>query len=204
MLELLGVGKAFGGKAVIESASLTLAAGGILCLTGPSGVGKTTLLEIMAGVTRPDRGTVKRDADAALMFQDDVLIPWLTAEEAIRYILPTDMAEQEQKERAAFWLTKFGLECGIYPAAMSGGMRRRLSIARTFAAARRLILLDEPFAFLDEDHCRLIAEEMAAHAQAGCAIVLTSHTAAPLEHPVFSQTAVRFAAVRHSPIILHL
>lgn len=204
MLELLGVGKAFDGKPVIESASLALAAGEILCLTSPSGVGKTTLLEIMAGVTRPDKGTVKRATDAALMFQDDVLIPWLTAEETIRYILPSSMAEHEQRERAAFWLNRFGLECGTCPAAMSGGMRRRLSLARTFAANRRLILLDEPFAFLDEGHCRLIAEELAAHAQAGCGIVLASHTAAPLEHPVFSQTALRFAAVRHSPVFLQV
>lgn len=202
MLELLGVVKSFGGKAVIESATLSLAAGEVLCLTGPSGVGKTTLLEIMAGVTRPDRGTVKRDADAALMFQDDVLIPWLTAEEAIRYILPPSMAEHKQREHAALWLDKFGLERGTYPAAMSGGMRRRLSIARTFAAGRRLILLDEPFAFLDEDHCRRIAEEIAAHARAGCGIVLTSHTASPLENPVFSHVALRFAEVWHSPVVL--
>lgn len=202
MLELSGVRKLYGGRVVIESARLALAAGEILCLTGPSGVGKTTLLEIMAGVTRPDRGTVKRDAEAALMFQDDVLIPWLTAEETIRYILPSSMTEQAQRERAAFWLGRFGLEGGMYPAAMSGGMRRRLSIARTLAAGRSLILLDEPFAFLDEGHCRLIAEEMAAHALAGCGIVLTSHMATPLEHPVFSRISLRFAEVNHAPAVI--
>lgn len=203
MLELSRVSKSFAGKTVIESATLSLAAGEILCLTGPSGVGKTTLMEIMAGVTQPDRGTVTRNADAALMFQDDVLIPWLTAEKAITYIMSSSISAQEQRERAVFWLEKFGLEPGMYPAAMSGGMRRRLSIARTFAANRRLILLDEPFAFLDGERCGLVAEEIADHAKTGCGVILTSHTTAPFEDPRFALLPVRCLLVEHSPVVIH-
>ena len=202
MLEITGAGKAFNGKAVIASATLSLKAGEILCLTGPSGVGKTTLLEIAAGVTKLDSGTVESYVKAALMFQDDVLIPWLTAEEAITYILPASLPGREQKKHAAVLLGKFGLECGIYPAAMSGGMRRRLSIARTFAAGRRLILLDEPFAFLDDGYCRLIAEEMANHAEAGGGIVLASHTVAPLRLPVFSGIPLRIIEIKSSPVVI--
>lgn len=202
MLELDGVGKSYGGKTVIESASLSLAAGEIICLTGPSGVGKTTLLEIMAGTARPDRGTVRRSVEAALMFQDDVLIPWLTAEETIAYILPPALTHGEEKTRAAFWLEKFGLERGMHPAAMSGGMRRRLSLARTLAADRPLILLDEPFAFLDERYCRIIAGEIAAHAAVGRGVVLTSHTALPLMPPHFPGPPPRFIAVERAPVII--
>lgn len=202
MLELSKVGKSFGDKVVIESATLSLAAGNILCLTGPSGVGKTTLLEIMAGVTQADRGLVTRNADVALMFQDDVLIPWLTAEKTLTYIMPASVPAQEQRERAVFWLEKFGLEPSMYPAAMSGGMRRRLSIARTFAANRRLILLDEPFAFLDEERCRLVSEEIANHAETGCGIILASHTTTPLEHQRFSLLPIRCMVLEHSPIVI--
>lgn len=204
MLELSNVSKSFGGKTVVESASLSVNAGEILCLTGPSGVGKTTLLEIMAGLVRPDAGAVKRSADAAFLFQDDVLIPWLTAEETVAYILPKTMTENEKKECAACWLKKFELEGGLYPAAMSGGMRRRLSMARTFAANRRLILLDEPFAFLDEERRLIVAKEMAACATAGCAMVLTGHTATPLEHSMFAEISLRFAGFASAPVSVRL
>lgn len=204
MLELCEVGKSLGGRTIIESASLLLTAGEILCLSGPSGIGKSTLLEIMAGISRPDKGQVKRNGKAALMFQDDVLIPWLTAEEAIRYVLPSSMPERAQKERAAFWLNCFGLGKDIYPAAMSGGMRRRLSLARSFAVSRPLLLLDEPFAFLDAECCRAVARETAAHAGAGGSVVLTTHSLLPLEDPVFSQLPLRFVEVRHSPIVIRV
>lgn len=202
MLELSNIRKSFGDKLIIASVTLSLAAGKILCLTGPSGVGKTTLMEIMAGVTDPDKGTVRRSTDAALMFQDDVLIPWLTAEKAITYIMPSSIAPQEQKKHAVFWLEKYGLEPDMYPAAMSGGMRRRLSLARTFAANRRLIFLDEPFAFLDKERCCLVAEDIACHAEAGCGIVLTSHTTTPLEHQRFSLLSIRCMLVEHAPIVI--
>lgn len=200
MLELSGVGKSFGGAVVIASASLTLKKGEVLCLTGPSGVGKTTLLEIMAGVTRPGRGTVKRASPPALMFQDDVLIPWLTAEEAIAYIFPPAMPESEQKERAAYWLKRFGLERTLYPAAMSGGMRRRLSMARAFAAGRECVLLDEPFAFLDDALCDVVADTIADCAATGCAIALASHTTAPLESARFAGLPLRCIPVDRTPV----
>lgn len=189
MLAVSDVAKSFAGKTVIASASLTLAAGEILVLTGPSGVGKSTLLEIAAGVTAPDSGRVRRGAEPALMFQDNALIPWLTARENILYILPPDAGSgtdgrtgrETLTDRADRWLGRFQLDADQYPAAMSGGMRRRLSLARTFAAGRKLILLDEPFAFLDAQWQRLIAEEIAAHAGAGCAVLLTTHATGPLE-----------------------
>lgn len=179
MLELRGVTKAYGGRTVFDSVTLSLRAGEILCLTGPSGVGKTTLLEIAAGVAKPDTGTVTRGAKAALMFQDDVLIPWLTAEETVAYIFPPGMDERERKEKATFWLRTFGLEGTAYPAAMSGGMRRRLSLARTLAAERPLMFLDEPFAFLDAAHGRTIVDLTVAHVRNGGAVMLATHSMTP-------------------------
>jgi NitT/TauT family transport system ATP-binding protein len=202
VLELRNVAKSFDGKVVIASASLALRAGEVLCLTGPSGVGKTTLLEIAAGVTAPDTGSVVRSGAASLMFQDDVLIPWLTAEEAVTYILPENMPETERRDRAAIWLRRFELEGVLYPAAMSGGMRRRLSMARAFAAKRPLLLLDEPFAFLDPDRCRTVAEEVARHAREGGAVMLTSHATDPLRAEALANLPVRLLAVEHAPVVI--
>ena len=202
MLELYGISKLFGGRTVIASASLTLKEGEVLCLTGPSGIGKTTLLEITAGVTFPDKGNVARSAKASLMFQDDVLIPWLTAEEAVMYILPESMPENERRERATYWLHRFELNGGLYPATMSGGMRRRLSLARAFAAQTPLLLLDEPFAFLDPERCRAVAEEIARHAREGGIVMLTSHTTAPLHAGALADMPLRLLAVEQFPIVI--
>lgn len=202
LLTVHGVTQKYGDAPVIESASFSLKPGEVLCLTGPSGVGKSTLLEIAAGVLRPDAGIVTRGGKAALMFQDDVLIPWLNAEEAILYILPDSLDKKESQARARHWLTRFGLQGGQRPAAMSGGMRRRLSLARTFAAARPLIFLDEPFAFLDIDNQRIVAEEIAAHAAKGCGIMLTSHATDPLSLSDFGQTPLRVIPVEQSPVII--
>ncbi|MDR1946001.1 MAG: ATP-binding cassette domain-containing protein [Desulfovibrio sp.] len=200
MLEIADIRKAFNGRTVIASASLSLEAGEVLCLTGPSGVGKTTLLEIIAGILRPDGGRIKKSAPVALMFQDNALIPWLTAEETVDYILPDSVPRGERRERVTFWLDRFGLEGGIHPAAMSGGMRRRLSLARTFAARRPLILLDEPFAFLDAAWCGVVCEEIAAHAGSGCGIILAAHTTEALNAREFSRVACRTLIIRSSPV----
>jgi ABC-type nitrate/sulfonate/bicarbonate transport system, ATPase component len=202
MLEFASASKSFDGKTVVRSATLSLRAGEILCLTGPSGIGKTTLLELAAGVTKPDAGRVSRTVKASLMFQDDVLIPWQTAEEAITYILPDAMPERERLERAALWLETFELEGGIYPAAMSGGMRRRLSLARTFAAERPLVLLDEPFAFLDTERCRLVMAAIVRHVRNGGTVMLTSHTTEPLDVSEPDAPVVRLVSVTHSPITI--
>lgn len=200
LLSVCGVAKKYGAAPIIKSATFSLQAGEILCFTGPSGVGKSTLLEIAAGVLRPDTGTVVRHGRPALMFQDDVLVPWLNAEEAITYILPDSLRKEERSARATRWLTRFGLKGDQRPAAMSGGMRRRLSLARTFAAARPLIFLDEPFAFLDGDNQRVVAEEIAVHAAGNCGIVLATHTTEPLSLACLAGRACRVIPVEQSPV----
>lgn len=200
LLDVRNIAKSYNGNLVVASASFALRQGEALCLTGPSGIGKSTLLEMAAGVVRPDKGLIRRSTPPALMFQDDVLIPWLTAEENIAYILPQTMPPELYDKNVAFWLKRFDLEEDMHPAAMSGGMRRRLSLARTFAAGRSLILLDEPFAFLDEARQRVVAEEIAAHAASGCGILLTSHVEKPLRQACLAHTPIRFIRVEESPV----
>ena len=202
-LELNDVSKRFEKKQVITSATLSVGAGEILCLTGPSGIGKTTLLEIMAGIISPDSGTVKRHAKSALMFQDNALIPWLTAEANITYILPTNMSRKEMAEVARIWLEFFDLEGTEYPSTMSGGMRRRLSLARTFASGRSLLLLDEPYAFLDESWQHKIAIQIASSVPKGLAVILTSHTTAFLELSYFAKIPYRIVSIAESPFVIN-
>jgi len=203
LLELHGVSKRFEKKQIIASATLSVGAGEILCLTGPSGIGKTTLLEIMAGVVSPDGGTVERHVKPALMFQDKALIPWLTAEANITYILPADMTRKEMTETAEMWLAFFGLEKTQYPSAMSGGMRRRLSLARTFASGRPLLLLDEPFAFLDDAWQKKIAVQISSSIRKGAAVILTSHTVAFLEFSYFERIPYRIVSITESPFVIN-
>ncbi len=199
MLLLEGVRKNFAGRPVIASASLRAAAGEVLCLKGPSGVGKSTLLEIMAGVIEPDGGGVTRNGAVALAFQDDALIPWLDAAANVAYVLPPALPRPEREARGALWLERFGLEANVYPAAMSGGMRRRLNMARAFASERPILLLDEPFAFLDEGWQQRIADLIGERAAQGGCIVLSSHTLDPL-----TNVPHRSLAVEDSPVLLQV
>ena len=177
MLELQDVHKSYAGRKILAGLSLALAAGEILCLTGPSGSGKSTALEIMAGLIRPEQGRVRRDTEISLLFQDDALIHWLNAANNLAYILPP------KTRFIPRWLERFGLAGETYPPAMSGGMRRRLGLARAFAAGRKVILLDEPFAFLDQAWQETVAEEIAAQAAAGASLALTAHSPDTLNFP---------------------
>ena len=202
LLDVRDITKTYGDTLIIASASFSLKAGEVLCLTGSSGIGKSTLLEIAAGVLHPDSGTVTREGRAALMFQDDVLVPWLNAEESIMYILPSSMHKAARTTLANRWLSRFGLKGGQRPANMSGGMRRRLSLAVTFAATRPLVLLDEPFAFLDADNQRIVAEEIAAHTAAGGGVILTTHATEPLALACLKQTSLRTISITETPIVI--
>jgi ABC-type nitrate/sulfonate/bicarbonate transport system ATPase subunit len=194
VLEAEGIARSRGGRPVIASVSLTLRPGEVICLSGPSGIGKTTLLEMLAGILPPDRGRLRLSTPPALMFQDDALIPWLSAAANIAYILPRNLPPAV----AAGWLDRFGLEEGLLPAAMSGGMRRRLSLARAFASGRKLLLLDEPFAFLDDAWQKVVAEEITAHALAGCGVILATHSL----HPLSRSALLRVIALAESPVVI--
>ncbi|HPE15490.1 MAG TPA: ATP-binding cassette domain-containing protein [Oscillospiraceae bacterium] len=146
MIALTHVSLTLGGKEIFRDLTFSVPEGGITCLLGPSGCGKTTLLRILAGLQKPDAGTICAPP-AALLFQEDRLFPWRTALQNIADVLPP-----ERQREAAAWLEKMELsaEAGSYPAALSGGMRRRVALARALALGRPLLLLDEPFTGMDE------------------------------------------------------
>ncbi len=159
-LSLRGVVKRFGRLEVLDGVDLDAAAGTLVALLGPSGCGKSTLFRIVAGLYPPDEGMVAFDGEpvadprgrAAYMPQKDLLLPWRTAlgNVALGARL-AGRSRTEARRLAAAALARVGLAGfeGSYPAALSGGMRQRVALARTLLLGRGLLLLDEPFAALD-------------------------------------------------------
>lgn len=156
--ELRGIEQTFShGTAALGPLDLEIQSGEFLSLLGPSGCGKSTALKIIAGLLTPTSGEVTwRTSKPAIgyVFQDATLMPWATVRQNIR--LPLDLASVprgEADQRAEAALERVGLErrfADAYPRALSGGMRMRVSIARALVARPSLILMDEPFAALDE------------------------------------------------------
>ena len=138
--------KSFGPKTVLKELELVLNSQEITCLLGPSGCGKTTLLRVGAGLESADRGTVSnRPAKVSFVFQEDRLLPWYNALENMTVLgIP--------KEHCLEVLTALGLgkEAETLPQDMSGGMKRRLAIARALAFGGNYFFLDEPCRGLDE------------------------------------------------------
>jgi len=135
----------------LAGVSLHAAPGEIVTVVGPSGSGKTTLLELICGLQTPDEGTV-RSEPAALMPQRDLLLPWLGAlDNAALALRARGLDRTRARAAAAPWLERFGL--GGFeqarPAALSGGMRQRVSFLRSLLAGKPVLALDEPFAALD-------------------------------------------------------
>jgi NitT/TauT family transport system ATP-binding protein len=175
VLTLESVAKSYAGRAIIKKASLAIRPGEALALSGPSGVGKSTLLEIMAGVVKPDSGRVKRGGQASLMFQDDCLAPWLSSIGNLLFAADSALEAKAAESEARKWLGYFELDGDVFPAALSGGMRRRLNLARALMAGRPILLLDEPFAFLDAVWREKVALLIAKEVKRGAAVALSDH-----------------------------
>ena len=174
MIQIRDLTLRYGDKPVLDQFSLELSDSGLTALTGPSGCGKTTLLRVLAGLERPDAGTVEGidPTRTAVLFQEDRLLPWRTAEQQIADVLP-----RERRGEAADWLAFAELEGEgrTRPAALSGGMARRLALARCLALGGRLYLLDEPEGALSFEKQYALALDIlegAAHSQ----FILATHS----------------------------
>ncbi len=200
LLSLSSVSKTFdNGVEAIARLDLTLAQGEFVSLVGPSGCGKSTALRIVAGLARPTAGTVafpNGKPGIGFVFQEPTLMPWAGALANVR--LPLDLAGVSRSEadaRAERALHRAGLKGfeKAFPRELSGGMKMRASIARAIAAAPRLLLMDEPFAALDELSRQALNDDLLALAHEDQMSVLF------VTHSVFESTYLSSRVVVMTP-----
>jgi NitT/TauT family transport system ATP-binding protein len=183
MIQLNAVSKSFDpGQPVLDEVSLSIKEGAFVSLLGPSGCGKSTILRIMAQLEHSTSGTVEFGdgldlyTDISIVFQEPRLLPWRTAVDNV--CLPLELAGDQSKEAGLNILELVGLKeaAGKYPNELSGGMRMRVAIARALVTNPKVLLLDEPFAALDEITRERLNDELLSLWQAqGWTVVFVTH-----------------------------
>jgi NitT/TauT family transport system ATP-binding protein len=164
-LELESVSRQFvtpdgGSYRALDNVSLAIPAGAFVAIVGPSGCGKSTLLNIAAGLVPPSSGSVRVNGEglsglnrrATYMFQQDALLPWKNVRENVALgLVLAGVASADANARANEWLARVGLSAfaAHYPSQLSGGMRKRVTMAQNWILDRGMLLMDEPFSALD-------------------------------------------------------
>ena len=160
VLQVKGVSKSFEQEQIIQDISIELREGEIVSLLGVSGGGKTTLFNIIAGLSEPDGGKVYlenedvtgKPGNVSYMLQKDLLLPYRTIVDNVALpLIIRGMKKKEARQKAASYFEEFGL-AGTekkYPAQLSGGMKQRAALLRTYLFSEKVALLDEPFSALD-------------------------------------------------------
>ena len=212
------VGKSFGDGAkrfsALEDVSLSVHEGQFISIVGPSGCGKSTLLQIIAGLSATTSGEILIDGERitsprpdkiGVVFQEPLLLPWKTAAENIEFPLALrHEAADRRRQRSQVLLDLVGLResAQLYPHQLSGGMKQRVAIARGLVRDPRLLLMDEPFAALDEQtRTRMWSELLQIWAHSRSTILFVTHS---LIEAVYLADAVLVMGTRPGRIIERL
>ena len=151
-VKIKNIKKSFGSRKILNGINITLEDDSIYCLMGPSGIGKTTLLRIMMGLEKPDSGVIEglEENDISVMFQEDRLLEWMDAVDNVALVRKEEKNKDARKKTEENLKLILPEECLHQPVAqLSGGMKRRVALARAMNFPSKLIILDEPFTGLD-------------------------------------------------------
>lgn len=172
-LVIRNLGKKFSSsdKPTLQDINLEVKDGEFVCIVGSSGCGKTTLLNLIAGLEQPTSGEVTIDgaritkpgADRTVMFQEHGLFPWLNVIENVRFpLMLAGVSPEEQEKRASYYLEMVGLSTyKNYPIhEISGGMKQRTALARALTMDSKILLMDEPFSALDKQTANQLREQL--------------------------------------------
>ena len=205
MIALGGVSKSFAPAiAALGPVDLEVAAGELVAIVGPSGCGKTTLLRIIAGLEQASSGTSSAGTTSVgYVFQDPTLLPWRTVQrnvELLGELHGVDAAERHRAATAALETVGLAGSAELYPRALSGGMRMRVSLARALTMRPGVFLFDEPFGALDELTRERLNEEIGAlFAGSRFAGVFVTHS---VSEAVFLGTRVAVMSARPGRLVL--
>ena len=204
-IEIAGLTKRYGdGKPVVDSVDLLVRKSEFVSILGASGCGKSTILKLISGLVVPTSGTIRVEGmtpqDAreiiSFIFQDATLLPWRTVIDNVGLGLELEgepSSAREEKVKALLDLVGLRNVARAYPRELSGGMKMRVSIARALATSPRLLLLDEPFAALDEmTRDRLNEELLRLYAEQKWTVLFVTHSVA---EAVFLSSRVVILAV---------
>lgn len=149
MIECSNLCLSFEGRVILNKVSFSLPDAGIFALMGSSGIGKSSLLKILSGLLAPDSGTIRGldNLRVGIMFQEDRLLPWHTA---LKNVMLAMEHPSQEEARNLLDALEIGESADMYPAVLSGGMKRRAALARAIAFSPDVLLLDEPFSGIDE------------------------------------------------------
>ena len=163
MISVKNISKHFDEVQALSEVNLDIAAGEFITIVGPSGCGKSTLLRIIAGITSPSSGATEKPNKGAFVFQDAALLPWRTVQKNVELLMELEKVDNvERKHKAEQALEQVGLT-GFeerYPHELSGGMKMRLSLARSLVLKPEYLLLDEPLSAVDELTREVLQEEI--------------------------------------------
>lgn len=179
LVSLQNVALTLGGESIFSHLSLTLTIGEKVALLGDSGVGKSSLLKLIAGIHQPTQGELTNKAlRIGYVFQEPRLLPWLTVEQNITEVMKANGIIKMQRE---IKLTKLLTQVELtqyrhyYPHQLSGGMAQRVSLARAFAIEPDLLLLDEPFSALDKNLTQQLSQLLSRFLKAETTMIYVSH-----------------------------
>ena len=159
MIRFNSVSLSYGDKQIINELSFSFETGKKYALMGESGIGKSTMLRIIAGLIKANKGTVELYGDSlSYAFQEDRLFPWLTVIENVTLVSRMHKSDADNKAKQILLALGLSEAINMYPDELSGGMRQRVSIARALMYDGDVLLLDEPFRALDEATAKQTAE----------------------------------------------